>query len=76
MKRLFYVIGSPDINDEIYATKEIAYEQYNELLKKDKKAYLKICEVDNAYKDNGGWNYDDYGQPETFNTISYLKGGK
>jgi len=66
--RLFWVVDSPDYNEEIFVTKKQAV-KYAKRFGKQEPYTISIAEVRNFYweKDLKGWNYDD--QADTFDTI-------
>lgn len=62
--RLFYVTYEKDANEEIFET----LEKCEKYLSDNKiKARVWICEVKNAYKEKGFWNYEDLS--DTFTRI-------
>jgi hypothetical protein len=64
--RVFFVVDSPQDNEEIYETLEEA-EAYQS---KDKR--IRIAIVQNAYKEaNGSWNYEDLSN--TFDFVKEIK---
>ena len=71
--RLFFVVDSPRLNEEIFDTLEKANHYYDNLvLKGNQSPRLRICMVRHAYyeEDLKGWNYDDLS--DTFETVKTL----
>lgn len=56
--RLFYVVDSIEDSPEIFETLEEAEEYYRELDQGTGRR-IRICEVQNYYKEATGWNYED-----------------
>ena len=59
--RLFWVVDSPEDNEEIFATREEADKYASETYDKKTPYRIYIAEVNNYYYDEqlNGWNYDD-----------------
>lgn len=66
--RLFWVVDSPEENEEIFTTREKA-EQYAKRFGKKRPYTISIAEVRNYYFDEqlNDWNYDDHS--DTFTKI-------
>lgn len=69
--RLFWVVDSPEDNEEIFATREKADKYAVKRYGKQAPYRIYIAEVKNYYWDKqaGGWNYDD--QADTFNGFQF-----
>lgn len=66
--RLFWVVDSPDSNEEIFATREQAEDYADRTYGKRAPYTIYIGEVRNYYQEpDGGWNYDD--EADTFRVI-------
>lgn len=70
--KLFFVVDSLESNEEIFETYGEAFEHYKELVNKgdEEMAMMRVCLVNNAYKDEAGWNYDD--RDDTFTTLRHI----
>jgi hypothetical protein len=65
--RLFWVVDSPEDNEEIFEAQEDA-KKYAEKYGKQSPYRIYIAEVRNYFQEaNGAWNYEDHS--DTFNTI-------
>lgn len=67
--RLFWVVESPEANEEIFATQEEAEAYAKQMFTKEEPYTIYIGEVRNYFwePDLQGWNYDDLA--DTFNKI-------
>lgn len=69
--RLFFVVDSLESNEEIFETLEEAEMYVKNELDEGSGRRLRICLVNNAYKEeNGSWNYEDFSN--TFETVKEL----
>jgi hypothetical protein len=70
---VFYVVDAPEVNEEIFHSRQLAEDEYTEMAKLNLGVRLYIAEVNHAYWDDSakGWNYDDH--IDTFNIIKVLK---
>ena len=68
--RLFWVVDSPEDNEEIFETREQA-EEYAKKYGKQEPYRIFIAEVKNYYFDEqaNGWNYDD--EIDTFGGFTF-----
>lgn len=68
--RLFYVVDAPEVNEELFETYREAEAEYKDMARLNIGARLRICEVNHAYRDGNGWNYEDFS--DTFSTIQEI----
>lgn len=70
-RRLFWVVDSPEDNEEIFETREQADKYVRETFSKQEPYRIYIAEVANYYFDEqlNGWNYDDLA--DTFNGFQF-----
>ena len=68
---LFYVVDGLETNEELFTTRTEADAYADELDAQGEKARVRICEVNNAYKEKDGWNYED--RSDTFKEVIKLR---
>lgn len=72
--RLFFVTDSHEDNEEIFETLEDAEFYIKEEMDAGTGRRLRVCFVNNAYQEDGRWNYED--KSNTFETIKELEDWK
>lgn len=71
--RLFFVVDSEKDNEELYETLGGARKALKELSEgwnENNIPRIRVCFVENAYRDGEGWNYDDHSN--TFKDITKI----
>ena len=68
---MFYVVDSLETNEELFTTRADADAHADALDARGEKARVRICEVNNVYKEKDGWNYED--NSDTFNEVLTLR---
>lgn len=70
-KRVFFVVGAPEVNNELFETLEEATNEYNRLQELDHDATLGVYIVNNAYIEESWWTYED--KSDTFELVKELR---